>query len=311
MPQAMRSEGPGIPLVESTVRSGEVEIFVARSRDVGEDAGRPTLVFVHGYPDTHATWSHQLEGLAPSHPVAAFDLRGAGRSSAPRSTAGYRVDAVLADFDAVLDAVAGPAGRVHLIGHDWGAALGWCYAADSRRATRLRSFTAIAGPHPALMGARLREALARHRVADLAFVAEQLRRSWYMMAFQIPGLGEALWRRWPEALWRRSLRAGGVPADDPALALDRAGILAGALGPIGLYRANFGGLARPAEVPTIEVPVSLVVPARDFALAPELYDNAAEHVRDFEVRYLEGGHWIHRRMPEVVTGIVRDFVARH
>ena len=289
---------------------GGVRVHVVHARpDDADAAARPPALFVHGYPDTHTTWSHQLAALAPSRPVAALDLPGAGASASPDRPGGLRLAALLADLDAVVDAIAGSKGQVHLIGHDWGGAIAWHYAADPRRAARLRSITALAGPHPAMMVERLARGLRSRRRAELAFVADQLRRSWYILAFQIPGLAEAIWRRWPEALWRRAHRAGGVPHGDPELAPGRDAILRPAISLLGLYRDNFSLTPRPA--PDVSVPACLIVPTRDFALAPALYDNVADHVPDLEVHAVDANHWAHRSDPARINAILADFIARH
>ena len=165
-----------ISLVSSRLERGDVNLHVVASRGDPHERRAPVL-FLHGYPDTHATWSRQLEGLASMHPVAAFDMRGVGDSSAPVAADGLRIARYLDDIEAVIDRVAGPEGQVHLVGHDWGGALGWQFAADPARAARLRSYTAIAAPHAGSAMALFRERLRRHNLADLALLADQLRRS--------------------------------------------------------------------------------------------------------------------------------------
>jgi len=109
------------------------------------ERSQPTLVFVHGYPDTKEVWLPVIELLAPEFHVVAYDVRGAGSSSAPRGPAAYAIDRLAADFAAVCDAVA-PGERVHLVGHDWGGVQGWEFVTASRFEGRIASFTTIAGP---------------------------------------------------------------------------------------------------------------------------------------------------------------------
>ncbi|MCB9565843.1 MAG: alpha/beta fold hydrolase [Myxococcales bacterium] len=297
------------------VESGEVRLHVRRSQ-----AGQPgaPILFVHGYPDSWRTWELQLADLGIDHPVAAFDLRGAGRSSPPADPEGFSIPRVLPDFIAVIDALVGPEGQVHLVGHDWGAVLGWSMASSPEHARRLRSYTAIAGPHPDYASALLRARLRRHSLADLRFVADQLRRSWYIFAFQIPGLAEAMLRRDPLGESIRAHRRGGVPASQAASCVDPETIVADTTGMLGLYRQAGRRLAdqvRGREVvgppPPVEVPTLMIVPRRDFALSPLLYDNVGDFVPDLELRYLDANHWVHRELPEAVNRLIRRFVERH
>lgn len=80
------------------------------------EAGRPAILLVHGYPDTALVWAPVAELLAEHYLVTAYDVRGAGHSGAPERTASYRLEHLVADLWAVIDAIA-PGGVVHLVGH--------------------------------------------------------------------------------------------------------------------------------------------------------------------------------------------------
>lgn len=274
--------------------------------------GRVPLLFVHGYPDTHATWSFQLEALGSEHPVAAFDLRGVGESQIvgePR--AATRMARHLDDIEAVIDHVAGPKGQVHLVAHDWGGALAWMFAADPARAARLRSLTVIAAPHGGAALAMFRARLRRHSLADLAKLAEQVRRSWYLLLFQLPWLPEKYLGSDPVRTWIGAHRRGGVPRGDPELAdVDPAQARDNLIGLLPLYRQMFTRAARRGPQ-RVTVPVSLIVPLRDMALTPELYEHVPEFVPDLEQHRIDDNHWVHRSSAAEVNQILRDFVARH
>ncbi|MEZ4449499.1 MAG: alpha/beta fold hydrolase [Nannocystaceae bacterium] len=291
-----------------TVSRDSLSLHAVRSRPRPDDV-RPPLLFVHGYPDSHRTWDRQLAAFGGQRPVAAFDLRGTGRSDAPTEARGHRFDRHLADIDAVVDAVSGGRGRVHLIGHDWGGALAWLYASDPARAGRLASLTVLAAPHPDYLHELLRRRLARHTLGDLAFVARQLRRSWYMFAFQVPGVAERIWARDPAKIWINAHRASLSEAEAEA-ACDRETVLRDGTGLLGIYREAFRRRAT-LPPPPVEVPTALIVPDRDLALLPELYDNTGDHVRDLEVHHLDANHWVQMERPAEVNAILADFVARH
>ncbi|MEZ4384266.1 MAG: alpha/beta fold hydrolase [Nannocystaceae bacterium] len=305
---------PDVPLESLLIDGPEGQLHVMRSPGPAP-AERPPILFAHGYPDSWRTWIRQLEALGRDRPVAAFDLRGAGRSTPPTSTAGFAIDRVLPDFIAVIDALVGPAGQVHLVAHDWGGALAWALASEPTYARRLRSLTTVAGPHPDLFFAVLRDRLRSGRLADLRFVAGQLRRSWYMFAFQVPGLAEAMFRRDPVGQSIRAHRRGGVPRDEVADHVDPETIVADTTGILGLYRQAFRDLVRGrrrARRPSrITTPTLAIVPRQDMALAPQLYDNLPEYVDALDLRYIDANHWAHAQRPEIVNGLIAAHVAAH
>jgi len=177
------------------VVSGTVTLAVYR----WGDTGRPTVVLVHGYPDTAAMWRPVAELLADRYHVIAYDVRGAGSSSAPAGIEAYRLDRLVEDLAAVIDHVS-PDGPIHLVGHDWGSIQGWEAVTTERLGPRIGSYTSIYAPgldHAAEWARdRLRRPTPRH-VKEL--LGQQLR-SWYVVAFHLPGAAFG-WRafgpRWP------------------------------------------------------------------------------------------------------------------
>lgn len=289
------------------VAHDDVSLHVVRSRPWDRGERRAPVLFLHGYPDTLDTWSLQLASLGQSHPVAAFDQRGVGRSTAPTGRDGYAFARYLGDIEAVIDDLTGPEGQVHLVAHDWGAALAWMFAEQPRYARRLRSLSILAGPHPNLMMRRLGRAAKNPR--ELGFFFDQLRKSWYMVFFQLPWLPEQLISRQFPRLWVQALRSGGVPKDDPLLRdFDAEGARRAALTPLALYRQAL--FRKPQPLRPVEVPTCLLVPLHDMALRPELYDDVHEVAADLEVHRLDANHWAHRERPTEVSGILEAFIRR-
>lgn len=309
MPEQPRRAGaePQAGLEHITLERGDVALHVVRSRPWVRAGGRAPLLFLHGYPDTHETWSRQLGSLGRTHAVAAFDQRGVGASTAPAGRQGYAFARHLDDIEAVIESLTGPEGQVHLVAHDWGGALAWMFAEQPERARRLRSLTVMAGPHPGLMLRRLGRALRSPR--ELGFVLDQLRRSWYILFFQLPRVPEWFIEAQFPGAWIRALRAGGVPKDDPMLReFDREGTRKATLAPLALYRQALRHRAPPPR--PISLPTCLIVPVRDFALRPEIYDDVPTVAPDLEVHRLDANHWVQRERPEEVSAILERFVSR-
>jgi len=111
-----------------------------------EDA--PTVVLLHGFPDTIYGWRYVIPQLATDHRVLVPTLRGYAGATLPRG--GYDLSTLAGDLLAFVDATA-PAGTdpdmpIDLIAHDWGASIGW--QATTEHPERFRSFTALDVPHP-------------------------------------------------------------------------------------------------------------------------------------------------------------------
>ncbi|MER6808917.1 alpha/beta hydrolase [Spirillospora sp. NPDC000708] len=105
----------------------------ARVGPVGIDyviGGRgPTLVLIHGYPQTWYEWRHIMPVLAEHYTVIAPDLRGAGRSDAPAT--GYDKKTMAADLHGLLVQL-GLSKDLRIVGHDIGTMVAYSYAAAHR-----------------------------------------------------------------------------------------------------------------------------------------------------------------------------------
>ena len=103
-----------------------------RPRDlhIGEagEPGRPLVVLLHGFPEFWWAWRHQITPLAQAgFHVVVPDMRGYNLSDAPQEVSAYALDTLAADVVGIADAFG--ADRFHLVGHDWGAVIGWWVAA--------------------------------------------------------------------------------------------------------------------------------------------------------------------------------------
>lgn len=279
-----------------TVRSGDVDLAVYTWGEAGD---KPTLVLVHGYPDSAALWRDTAQALAGQYFVVAYDVRGAGQSSRPSAVRDYAIEHLMADLTAVLDAVS-PGKPVHLVCHDWGSIACWEAVTTEPLRARIASYVSISGPCLDHVGHWLRNALPRR----IGAVARQLGRSWYIGAFQLPGLAPAAWKlglgkAWPALLERFD---GARPDASETQTQD------GAHG-INLYRANvLERLRKPRERRT-ETKVLLVCPTRDRFVARELFDDLPQWAPNAWWREVDAGHWLPLSHPRLLADQVAEFVA--
>ena len=289
--------------VERRVASGAVELAVA---EAGDPAG-PTVVLLHGYPDTKEVWAGVAAALARRFRVVAYDMRGAGGSTVPPGgAAGYDLDRLVDDALAVVDATA-PGRPVHLVGHDWGSIVGWELAASPRAAGRLASFTSISGPPLGHVRHWVQARLRHPSPGNLLALAGQARRSWYVAALWVPGVPELVWRAaggrvWPAVLARAEEVPAGGPHPAPTVARD------GARG-AALYRRNLLPGRPRSPTGAARVPVLLVVATRDRYVTPAFLDGVDRWAPVLRRRVVDAPHWVPRTHPDVLAGWISEFVA--
>lgn len=142
------------------------------ARDSGPIDGLPVLL-LHGWPQDGESWSGVTAPLNEAgYRTFAPDLRGITPTASPARRSAYRGSVLRTDIAAMVEQIGQP---VHLVGHDWGAALAWNVAAH--QPDLLRSLCAVSVPHPAAF------------VRSMATSTQGLA-SWYMYFFQLPWLPE-------------------------------------------------------------------------------------------------------------------------
>jgi len=264
---------------------------------------QPTVVLVHGYPDSSHVWDATATLLATHFHVVAYDVRGAGKSDAPQQLSDYTLEQLAADFAAVIDSVS-PQSAVHVVAHDWGSIQAWEPVTDPTMASRIASFTSVSGPCLDHVGHWVRQRLRGGRPGTLSQVAGQLLHSWYIAAFQIPGLAPALWNRGLDKYWPRlqqRLEGLTAPHHNPSQRKD------GATG-IRLYRANMlQRITAPRERRT-RVPVQLLVPRQDPFVTTDLLDDLHQWTDRLWREDFDAGHWAPVSHPELIASRVQRFV---
>jgi epoxide hydrolase 4 len=281
-------------------RHGYAELDSVRLHYVEEGEG-PLVVLLHGFPEFWYGWRRQISPLAAAgFRVVAPDMRGYNLSGKPTGAGSYSPELLAGD---VRDLIAerGGEGGAMLAGHDWGAAVAWATA--MRHPESVRRLAILNVPHPRRMFEGLR-------------TARQLRRSWYMFFFQLPGIPERLLRaRRFEGLQRpfASARKGTYVASD----IDRyveAWSQPGALtAMLNYYRAAFrpASSSRGGGMPPVTAPTLVIWGERDRFLGAELAEPHPADVPNLErvVRIPNASHWVALDEPELVNKLLTEFFA--
>lgn len=253
----------------------------------------PPVLLLHGFPDCSALWRHQIPALVDAgYRVIAPDLRGFGASDHPAEVEAYRLEVLISDVVGILAALGEQ--RVSVVGHDWGAALGWALAATVPE--RVDRLAALSVGHPA---------------AYFTDAMTQREKSWYMLFFLFTGIAEDGLRRDGWALLRALLRDQG-DMERYLVDLDRPGALTAALN---WYRANL-----PAEIFAHTIPMP-VPPVGCPVLG--IWSDGDDHCGETQMlasqRYVTGpwrylriegaGHWIPLDAPEAVNKALGEFLS--
>jgi pimeloyl-ACP methyl ester carboxylesterase len=263
-------------------------------------SGGRLALLLHGFPECAYSWRHQIPLLTRlGYRVWAPNLRGFGHSDKPRGRSAYAVSELEQDITDLIDESG--ARSVLLVGHDWGGAVAWSYAMYGARP--IERLVIMNSPHPARFFESLR-------------TAAQLRRSWYMLLFQLPWLPERLLlsERAMEAAFRgQAVHKERFSDRDIAMYRENARIPGAVTAMLNYYRAMPWTIAsqRQRRPKRIEVPTLMLWGEQDRALGLELTERMDELVSDISLRFIpDASHWVQQDAPEAVNRQLEEWLGR-
>eukprot|EP00899_Mesostigma_viride_P029321 jgi/Mesvir1/9574/Mv16830-RA.1 len=285
----------------------------------------PLMLFLHGFPEFWYSWRHQMDAFDRDYHVVALDMRGYNTSSKPPRRADYTSPCLVADVKGVIDSLSGGRKCV-LVAHDWGGAVAW--QAAHAHPDLLSHLIILNSPYPRLFGKAL-----------FGGSAAQVRRSWYIFAFQLPGVERLLAggkgkKAAAHAGASTSSAAGSNTTSSKAGEMitstmrrrqlspqDQAAFNEAAGGPgtlramVNYYRNIFsarqaapkGGAAQ--RGPALMVPTLVIWGQEDKYLGMELNHGLDRYVQDVTVKYIPGAsHWVNQDTPEEVNAAMAAFL---
>ena len=280
--------------------------------DIGPRDGE-ALIFLHGFPESHRTWRHQLVALSDRYRCIAPDQRGYRGSDKPEGVDSYSADKLIADIFALADALG--IERFTIVGHDWGGAIAWGVALAAQMNGRVRRAVIANAPHPHLFAKLLLDN------------PEQRRASQYMRTFRDPANDELIAREGLVGIlkkgvsWERSAAMPDAERDRLLADWQRPGA---AMAMLNWYRAT--QLAIPAEddvaperpafvdapFPPLTIPTLVIWAMDDLALPPCNLDGLDSYVTDLTIERVPGvGHFVPWEVPDIVTAAMTRWLAAH
>ncbi len=265
----------------------------------------PTVVLVHGFPDSHVLWDGVVPLLAERFRIIRYDNRGVGRSSVPKPVSAFTMSCFADDFAAVT-AELSPGTPVHVLAHDWGSVGVWEYLSRPAASDRVASFTSVSGPSQDQLVDYVWNGLRRPwHPRRFARSISQLLRFSYMALFSIPVLAPLFLRLTLSIPALRRNAVDNIPIEQihhsENLARDAAHS-------VKTYPANyFRALSSRPRDHIVDVPVQLIVNTKDRYVRPYGYDEAARWVPRLWRRDIEAGHFSPMSHPQVMAAALHDF----
>ncbi len=275
---------------------------------VSGGSGEP-IVFLHGFPESHRTWRHQLADLARDHQVVAPDQRGFALSDKPEGVENYETDRIVADVVALADAL-GIDGFT-LVGHDWGGAAAWLAALT--HPNRVRRLVIVNAPHPLVFQKSLIEDEPQRSASQ------------YINAFRSPMMEAGIEAMGIETFYEKTFGShadlAAIPEEEKRAYIEdwsRPGALTAMLN---WYRASRIEVPAPGEeaalplwtrapFPRLTMPTLVIWGLKDKALLPVQLEGLDALVDDLRiVTSTTAGHFIPWEEPDIVTSAIRDFMA--
>jgi len=252
------------------------------------------VLLLHGFPEFWYAWRFQIPALARYFKVVVPDLRGYNDSDKPDS--GYDLDTLSEDVRGLIEGLG--YAKASIVGHDWGGTIAWHLAQKfPQYLNRL-----------AILNAAPLQSFLQELVGNL----DQLRRSWYVLAFQVPGVPEWLIQNNLQQfvyslLQDQAVRKGAFSKEDQQVyqeALAKPGVLSAILN---YYRAvllpwNWLRQGEQSSHP-ITAPTLVLWGEEDPFLTQRLTEGMDRLIKaPFQLKRIpQCGHWIQQEAPQTVN----------
>ena len=260
----------------------------------------PTLLLLHGYPQTWYSWDDILPALARHYTVVAPDLPGAGLSDAPAAAADYTKKAMAADIYELMVKL-GLSHNIRIVGHDIGTMVAYSYAAAHPRDVVKLVLSEAPIPDPGIY-------------SYPALTANGPGLWWFGMFAETDGLPEQLItgreQQWvTDFIPTIEVVKGAVTACDMA-------VYAHFLARPGHLRASiewFATLPQDIKNDAVYRKTKLTMPVLAIGASASLGSGEAAQVRQYATNVTgvvipDSGHWIYEEHPAEMTRILLQFL---
>lgn len=259
------------------------------------------VILLHGFPEFWYSWRYQIPTLSRYFKVVVPDLRGYNDSDKPGS--GYDLDTLTNDIQGLINRLGYT--HAHIVGHDWGGAIAWNFAQKFPQS--IDRLAILNATHP------------QRLIQEITSNLDQFKRSWPILAFQVPGLPEWLIQQdlakfVKNVFQENAIRKSAFTMQDTKLyeeALAKPGVLGSA---INYYRQilspwnwlkNWGQQLIPISSQTL-----ILWGQEDHFLSQKLIENLDQLIKaPFQVKLIPNcGHWVQMEAPQTVNRELLSFL---
>ncbi|MFU7527896.1 alpha/beta fold hydrolase [Qipengyuania sp. ASV99] len=269
----------------------------------------PVMIFLHGFPENHRTWRHQIARFKDRYRCIAPDQRGYRGSSKPQEVEAYTPDKLIGDVFLLADALG--IAQFTIVGHDWGGAIAWGVALGGQHARVERAIIANA-PHPVIF----QQLLYTH--------PDQRSASQYIREFRDPANDHLIREHGITGILMKAVkwdRPSTMPAEERAMLLKDWEDRDACFGMLNYYRAS--QLTVPAidepfalpdgytapPLPKLTIPTLVIWALDDLALPPENLEGLDAIIDPLTVvKVPDCGHFVPWEAPEAVIAAMEQFL---
>nr|WP_299345177.1 alpha/beta hydrolase [Allomuricauda sp.] len=279
------------------IKKIKVDNFVFDCRIDGKEEDE-LVIFLHGWPETSYMWKKLMSSLSKKgFYCVAPNLRGYSKEACPKEIEQYSLDKLAKDVVGIFKSLNKQ--NFHLVGHDWGALIGWKLSHDHQ--DKILSWTGISVPHPQSFGKAM--------VMD----EEQIKMSQYVKNFQIPNLPEEqirkddfktlrkLWEHCPDDQIEDYLKVFSEPNQLTAT--------------LNYYRSNYKLLKSAVQTEIlgdIHVPTLFIWGNKDIAIGSSSVSEHHQYMKnEYEFLELDSGHWLIQTKYQELKKAITNHITRN
>lgn len=261
---------------------------------VSGDQQNELVILLHGFPETSHMWIELMNTLTSMGLFCvAPNMRGYSKNACPKGVKNYKIKYLVQDIVDIANSF--HKDKFHLIGHDWGAVIGWNIVHDYKE--RIISWTGLSVPHI--------EAFFKALETD----KEQQQKSSYIKLFSLPFIPEMRIRKNDfekfRNLWKNSTPE--EVTDYLSVFRNKKSLTAA----LNYYRANVGK-GKTTPIGNIKIPTLFIWGNKDLAIGGVSVENGHQYMKgDYTYKEVNGGHWLMQTNYTEVTTAITEHISKY
>ena len=267
-----------------------IQEFTFTCRVGGMENDKETIFLLHGFPETSRMWSDLIKVLEnEGYRIIAPDQRGYSKGARPSKISDYTIDKLSEDVINIANEF--NIEKFHLVGHDWGSAVGWYIV--SKYSDRVITWAGLSVPHL--------DAFTNSMMNDKV----QQKKSKYIKFFRTPLLPELYFRIFSyknlKSIWNQSSKS------EIASYLETFRQRGALKSSLNWYRANFKNNNN--LIGDIDTPTLIIYGLHDVAIDVISVDNSEKFLKGrYKIEKIDSGHWLIQESFEKVSKSIIEHI---